>query len=223
MIRLALFDCDGTLVDSGATIAAALAESFHRHGRVEPCPESARRVVGLSLTEAMAALAPEAEPGDHAALADTYREVFVAMRAAGHVDEPLYPGIVPLLDALEAEGWRLGVATGKSDRGLRHCLTAHGLFERFATLQTADRHPSKPAPNMALAAMMQAGALPADTLVIGDTAFDMGMARAAGAGALGVGWGYHAEAELWAAGAQAVAQHPSDIPGIAASLHRGAE
>jgi phosphoglycolate phosphatase len=212
--RLAIFDCDGTLVDSGATIASALAESFHRHGRVEPCGESARRVVGLSLTEAMAALIPDSDPDEHVALADTYRDVFVAMRAAGRVEEPLYPGIVALLDRLQADGWLLGVATGKSDRGLRHCLTAHGLLDRFVTLQTADRHPSKPAPDMALAAMIEAGTLPADTLMIGDTAFDMGMAKAADIAAIGVTWGYHPESDLLAAGAQAIAHVPADIADI---------
>ena len=151
--RLAVFDCDGTLVDSGATIASALAESFHRHGRVEPPLAQSRTVVGLSLTEAMAALAPEADAAEHDALAGTYRDVFVAMRAAGQVEEPLYDGIVELLDALQGEGWLLGVATGKSERGLRHCLTAHGLLDRFVTLQTATSNPSKPAPAMALAAM----------------------------------------------------------------------
>jgi phosphoglycolate phosphatase len=220
--RLAVFDCDGTLVDSGATIAAALAETFHRHGRVEPPVEQSRRVVGLSLTQAMAALAPEACPSDHEMLADTYRQVFIAMRAAGRVEEPLYAGIVPLLDALAAEGWLLGVATGKSDRGLRHCLVAHGLFDRFVTLQTADRHPSKPHPAMTLAAMAEAGAAPQDTVVIGDTGFDMGMARAAGAGAVGAAWGYHDEGELWAAGAQAIAPAPADVHAVLQQLGRSA-
>ena len=220
MNRLALFDCDGTLVDSGATIASALAESFHRHGRCEPGAERSRSVVGLSLPQAMAVLAPEACTQEHEALADTYRQVFIAMRAAGQVEEPLYDGILPLLDALEADGWLLGVATGKSDRGLRHCLTAHGLFDRFVTLQTADRHPSKPAPEMALAAMAEADAAAANTLVIGDTGFDMAMARSAGAIAVGVAWGYHAEAELWAAGAQAIAEVPDDILGIIDQLRQ---
>ncbi len=222
MNRLALFDCDGTLVDSGATIALALAECFHRHGRVEPGAQRSRSIVGLSLPQAMAVLAPEACAEEHEALSATYRDVFVAMRAAGQVEEPLYDGIVPLLDALQADGWLLGVATGKSDRGLRHCLTAHGLFDRFVTLQTADRHPSKPDPAMALAAMVEASANPADTLVVGDTGYDMGMARAAGAGAIGVSWGYHAEAELWAAGAQAIAQEPADILGIMSQLQQRA-
>ena len=215
MIKLAIFDCDGTLVDSGATIHSALSDTFVRHGRAVPHQTQAKRVVGLSLHEAMAHLAPEAEHDEHAALADTYRDVFVGMRARGCVEEPLYDGIVDLLDALEADGWMLAVATGKSDRGLRHCLQGHGLFDRFISLQTADRHPSKPHPAMALAAMADAGAEPACSVVIGDTAWDMGMACSAGAGAIGVLWGYHDKAELRSGGAHYIAAEPRLVAELA--------
>lgn len=211
MIRLAIFDCDGTLVDSGGSIHSALSDTFARHGRPVPPQGQARRVVGLSLHEAMAELAPDADGAEHAALADTYRDVFVGMRARGCVDEPLFTGIRELLDALQADGWLLAVATGKSDRGLRHCLDSHGLSGRFLSLQTADRHPSKPHPAMALAAMRDLGAEPRHSVVIGDTAWDMGMARAAGAAALGVTWGYHHEAELVRGGSQAIAHLPHQV------------
>lgn len=220
MTKLAIFDCDGTLVDSGGTIHSALSDTFARHGRAMPPQHEAKRVVGLSLHEAMAALAPEAEHGEHAALADTYRDVFVGLRARGCVEEPLFPGIAELLDLLEADGWLLAVATGKSDRGLRHCLEGHGLRERFLSLQTADGHPSKPHPAMALAAMAEAGAEPERSVVIGDTAWDMGMAKAAGAGAVGVLWGYHEEAELLRGGAQGVAHKPADVIALANMLVR---
>ncbi len=211
MNRLALFDCDGTLVDSGASIHRALADSFGRNGHDVPAPADAQRVIGLSLTEAMAALLPDHAPDDHQGMAEEYKKSFIAMRAAGEVEEPLYDGILELLDALEADGWLLGVATGKSDRGLRHCLEAHGLADRFVSLQTADRHPSKPDPAMALQAIAEAGAAPATTFVIGDTSYDMMMAANAGAKAIGVAWGYHDDAELLAAGALGVAEHPRDI------------
>jgi phosphoglycolate phosphatase len=212
MNRLAIFDCDGTLVDSGATIHRALLAAFDAHGLDCPQPNVSRKVIGLSLMEAMARLAPAA---NHAALSRTYKDAFFAMRTGGEVEEPLFDGILPLLDALEAEGWLLAVATGKSDRGLRHCLESHGIYARFVSLQTADRHPSKPHPSMALAAIVEAGGAPETSIVIGDTSFDMGMALAAGAGAIGAGWGYHEADELTAAGAHGIAAEPADVLAIA--------
>jgi phosphoglycolate phosphatase len=200
------------LVDSGASIHRALRTAFDVHGLDCPPPSVSRRVIGLSLFEAMATLAPEA---DHQALTRTYKEAFFTMRGAGHVEEPLFEGILPLLDTMENQGWLLAVATGKSDRGLRHCLESHGIHARFVSLQTADRHPSKPHPAMALAAIAEAGAAPETSVVIGDTSFDIGMALAAGAGAIGAAWGYHEPAELAEAGAHGVAEEPGDVPGIA--------
>ncbi len=208
MTRLAIFDCDGTLVDSGATIHAALRTTLDAHGISCPPPQVTRKVIGLSLEQAMARLVPD---GDHPALAASYKDAFITMRGAGAVEEPLYEGIVELLDTLAAEGWLLGVATGKSDRGLRHCLAGHGIADRFVTLQTADRNPSKPHPAMALAAMAEAGATPEQTIFIGDTGWDMGCARAAGCGAIGVGWGYHERDELIAMGAHEVADTPAEV------------
>jgi len=194
MNRLAIFDCDGTLVDSGANIHAALADTFIEHGFEVPPLHVSRRVIGLSLVEAMAALLPEAELAQHLELAESYKKHFQRARFEGRVDEPLFEGIPELLDRLEADGWLLAVATGKSDRGLSICLDCHGYADRFASLQTADRHPSKPHPSMVERAMAEAGASPETTIVIGDTAFDMGMAAAAKATGIGAAWGYH-EAE----------------------------
>src|SRR5205085_11724612 len=202
MNRLAIFDCDGTLVDSGATILAAVTETFGLQGLEVPAPRVCRGVIGLSLVEAMAKLAPEHD--DPAALADTYKSCFFRARQEGRVDEPLFDGILDLLDALEAEGWLLAVATGKSDRGLKHCLDQHGLHARFISLQTADRHPSKPHPSMVTQAIVDAGAAPGSTVVVGDTSFDMAMAVNAGAAGIGVAWGYHEPEELMAAGAVGV-------------------
>lgn len=212
MIKLAIFDCDGTLVDSGGTIHAALRSTFDAHGIECPPKEVTKKVIGLSLDQAMAALVPDA---DHAALSQSYKDAFFAMRGAGRVEEPLFDGIVELLDALEADGWLLGVATGKSERGLRHCLAGHGLDGRFVTLQTADRNPSKPHPSMALTAMSETGAEPSRTIFVGDTGWDMGCARNAGTGAIGAGWGYHELEELMDAGAHAVADAPANVVTLA--------
>lgn len=211
MNRLAIFDCDGTLVDSGATIHAALAASFEQNGLAQPSVDGSRRIIGLSLTEAMAALLPGLSIEQHRVLAEDYKRAFWELRAAGKVEEPLFDGVTELLDALEADGWLLAIATGKSDRGLKHCLESHGIHARFVSLQTADRHPSKPHPSMAEQAISDAGAAPETTIVLGDTSFDMAMAAAAGAAPIGAGWGYHETQELFDAGAIAVAERPLDV------------
>lgn len=215
MNRLAIFDCDGTLVDSQHNICLAMEDCFQRGGLVAPERAVIRRIVGLSLMEAVCALAPDAEPELQRQLSEDYKTAFTRLRHSGMVDEPLFEGIPELITALVEDGWLLGVATGKSDRGLAFCLDHHGIAHHFVTLQTADRHPSKPHPSMIHQAMSDAGAMAEDTLMIGDTAFDIGMARAAGVTAVGVAWGYHEPAELLAEGAHHVATIPGDIVTIA--------
>ncbi|MBD3760662.1 HAD hydrolase-like protein [Sphingomonadaceae bacterium G21617-S1] len=213
-VRLAIFDCDGTLVDSQANICRAMIEAFAIEKLTPPTDPAIRRVVGLSLTEAMRALLPEAGHDVHVRLGETYKRAFQGMRGRGQVDEPLFPGIAEALRALDAEGWMLGVATGKSDRGLRHCLETHGIEHLFVSLQTADRHPSKPHPSMALQAMADAGATPESSFMIGDTSFDIGMGINAGCTTVGVAWGYHAADELFDEGAHFVADRPDQLPDI---------
>ena len=210
-LRLAIFDCDGTLVDSQADICAAMEVAFAAAGLPAPDRQHTRRVVGLSLHEAMRLLHPRGGHDDHAALADHYRHAFRERRSRGAVAEPLYDGIAGLIRDLDSRGWLLGVATGKSDRGLAHCLETHGLTGHFVTLQTADRHPSKPHPAMIDAALAATGAARAATVMIGDTSYDMEMARAAKVRGLGVSWGYHETNDLVAAGADAVAHTMDDL------------
>ena len=218
MNRLAIFDCDGTLVDSQANICTAMATCFSDAGIPAPARDSTRRVVGLSLVEAVRALHPEGEHRFHLELAEGYKSVFQRMRVEGQVEEPLYDGVLELIDDLESDGWLLGIATGKSDRGLGLCLEHHGLGGRFVTLQTADRHPSKPHPSMVEAALAEAGAAPATCMMIGDTSYDMIMAKAAGVSAIGVAWGYHDGNELLAAGADHVAEQPFQIMHFAKAM-----
>ena len=214
MNRLALFDCDGTLVDSQAAICRAMDECFTSHSLTPPDRSATRRIVGLSLPQAMQALLPDAEAGLHVSLTESYKRAFHRHRTEGLVEEPLFDGIADAIRALDEAGWLLGVATGKSDRGLRLCLERHGLHARFTTLQTADRHPSKPHPAMLHAAIAEAGASPETTVMIGDTSFDMMMAVSGGAHALGVGWGYHAPDELRAAGALDVVESAEQLVSV---------
>lgn len=204
-MKLAIFDCDGTLVDSQADICAAMEAAFAAAGLVAPERHATRRVVGLSLHEAMRQLHPEGEHETHADLAQLYKDAFRARREAGAVAEPLYDGIAGLVEELAGQGWQLAVATGKSDRGLAHCLATHGLTKHFVSLQTADRHPSKPDPSMIEQCIADTGADRARTAMIGDTVYDIAMACNAGVTGFGVDWGYHETDELIEAGAAAVA------------------
>jgi phosphoglycolate phosphatase len=210
-LRLAIFDCDGTLVDSQADIVQAMDMAFAGQGLPPPPHAAVRRIVGLSLHEALHQLHPAGDEMIRTALVAGYKDAFRARRAAGTVGEPLYDGIAALIAELNAAGWLLGVATGKSDRGLAHCLERHGLTGHFVTLQTADRHPSKPDPAMIEACLDATGAARADTVMIGDTAYDMAMAVNAGVRGIGVDWGYHPPADLIAAGASAVAGSIDDL------------
>lgn len=203
-LKLAIFDCDGTLVDSQHAIADAMNAAWRALGKPDPDTALVRRVVGLSLERAVAVLAPEEPEERQLRLAACYREAFVAQRDAGRLDGPLYPGIRATLDALDDAGVLLAVATGKGRRGLDHVLATHGLNGRFVSLQTGDDAPGKPHPGMVLQALGEAGVAPADAVVIGDTVYDMEMAANAGVAALGVGWGYHGGDELLAAGARTV-------------------
>lgn len=212
--RLVVFDCDGTLVDSQRLIVDCLQEAFAGEGLAIPAPESIRRIVGLSLVEAVDRLMGGADPAWAAVVAARYKDVFMRRRLAGPVDEPLFPGARELLDELQGRGLLLGIATGKAMRGLRHVLASHRLENRFVTLQTADHHPSKPHPAMLRAAMAEAGARSAETVLVGDTTFDIAMARAAGALPVGVAWGNHPPDELHAAGAVAVLERFAELPAL---------
>jgi phosphoglycolate phosphatase len=130
-----------------------------------------------------------------------YKNAFMARRARPDYDEPLFPGAREVLAALDHPQVCLGVATGKSRRGLDATLEHHGLSRFFVTTQTADGGPGKPHPRMLLEAMRDVGAAPHETLLIGDTVFDVEMAGNAGVTAFGVNWGYHDPGELSRAGA----------------------
>ena len=210
-VRLAVFDCDGTLVDGQADVCWAMERAFTRAGLTPPDNHDVRRIVGLSLPAAVRTLAPSLSDSESRAVAEFYRSSFRARREEGLLDEPLYDGIAELLRRMHAGGWRLAVATGKSDRGLAACLADHGIADLFVSLQTADRHPSKPHPAMLEAALFDAGALPGEAVMIGDTSFDMIMARSIGVAAIGVGWGYHDTAELLGSGAGRVVQDAAEL------------
>lgn len=217
---LVIFDVDGTLVDSQAHIVAALTAMYAAHDR-EP-PERARMlsIVGLSLPVAIAALEPDLSAAEIEAWAEAYRGAFVDTRL-GASPSPLYPGALDVLDSLGSiEHLRLGIATGKSRRGLRHVLAAHDLARRFVTAQTADDHPSKPHPAMVRAALTEADVAAERAVIVGDTVFDIEMGRAAGIATIGVAWGYHPPDTLRDAGADAVIDRFADLQPALSAITR---
>lgn len=198
-LRLILFDVDGTLADSQNAIAAAMTSAFAGVDLPVPAHAEIIAIVGLSLPLAMAQLAPKADAATQAHLVQGYKDAYMDKRlkaGAGH--SPLFPGAVETLTRLNAvPEYLLGVATGKSQRGLDALIASHGL-DCFVTRQVADHHPSKPHPSMVLTALSETGVAPEHAVMIGDTSFDIDMGQAAGVRTIAVDWGYHPAASLGA-------------------------
>lgn len=211
--KLIVFDFDGTLVDSQLGITRCMAEGFAAVGLAAPEARAVRRVVGLSLELAIARLLPPEAGEVVAPIAAAYRRAFLNWRSDPAFHEPLFEGVAETLEQLDSPKVLLGIATGKNLRGLSAALERHGLAGRFTTLQTPDHSPSKPHPGMLLRAMAETGCYPRETVLIGDTTFDMEMAQNAHSLSVGVSWGYHEAEELTAAGACAVLATIRDLPG----------
>lgn len=220
-LRLVVFDVDGTLIDSQNHIVAAMEHAFGGTGHPLPPRDRVLSVVGLSLPVAVARLVPHLPDDTRAGIVAAYKDSFGRLRAESH--SPLFPGAAAALDALRSRpGVLLGVATGKSRRGLAHVLEAHGLAGHFVTTQVADDHPSKPHPAMLRAALAETDTDAARAVMIGDTTYDIEMGRAAGMATVGVGWGYHAAADLAAAGADRVIGGFDELSGVLDELWRAA-
>lgn len=200
-VQLLVLDVDGTLVDSQALIVEAQGRAFAACGLEAPTRERSLSIVGLSLFEAFTALVGSGGPV--APLAEQYKLAFQALRADQAWEEPLFPGIEELIADLAArDDIVLGIATGKSRRGVAYLVERHGWGGAFATIQTADDAPSKPDPGMLLQAMAETGIGSAHATMLGDTSFDMAMACAAGMRPIGATWGYHPVSALREAGAE---------------------
>lgn len=216
-MRLAIFDLDGTLIDSVALIVETVVAAFERAGHTIPDEKSIRAISGITAREALGILAPETEPRRVDVIMEIYREEY--LRRAGVGREPLFAGAIAALDRLQADpDTILAVATGKGYRGAVTLLESHGIIERFQSVQTPDHNRGKPDPEMIHTAMQKAGVPRQHTVMIGDTVHDMRMAKAAGVGAIGVAWGYHEVQELNEAGADVVLQRFEDLDAAIARL-----
>lgn len=210
-LKLAIFDCDGTLVDGQHMIISAMQQASDKCKIPYPGDEPVRRIVGLSLFEAISTIYPDISGADHDALHKEFIEHFQYLRTLDDHTEPLYEGILDALKQLKDLDVLLGVATGKSARGLRNTLENHGLEDYFVTLNTADDGPGKPHPSMINVALSDTGVSRENAFMIGDTTYDMIMARQAGVRSVGVTWGYHAKDELIKSGATHIIEHISEF------------
>ncbi len=200
-LKLAIFDCDGTLVDGQHMIISSMKQASEKCRIPYPGDEQVRRIVGLSLFEAITLIYPKISDNDHTMLHRAFVEHFQYLRTLDDQHEPLYDGIREVISELHNKGILLGIATGKSLRGLRSTLSNHNLQDYFVTLNTADDGPGKPHPSMINEALADTGVDPENAVMIGDTTYDMVMAANAGVRSIGVSWGYHSREELISSGA----------------------
>jgi phosphoglycolate phosphatase len=202
---LIVFDCDGTLADSQYVITEAMRFAFQSAGLAAPERCAILRTIGLSLPEAIADLAPDHCPEDRHEIVGAFRDHCTAIRQRSCMQEQMFLGAASLLSGLAArEDVILGLATGKSRRGVMRFIEQNALHGVFSTIQTADEAPSKPHPGMLFQAMEETGASPESTVMIGDTTHDMLMAASANVAGIGVSWGYHTPADLTRAGAKII-------------------
>jgi phosphoglycolate phosphatase len=219
-MRLLIFDCDGTIVDSQAGIVLSMDHAFRSMGLKPPPRAATLSVVGLSLPEAFSVLAPDADSDVRKMLAERYKSAFRDLDRDPSECEILFPGCKDTIKALlEHDDVVLGIATGKSKRGVDRLVEREGWHGHFLTIQTADDHPSKPHPSMILRAMAETGAEPHETIMIGDTTYDIDMAHAAKVGALGVTWGYHHRDELSESGAHLIIDDYAEMPGAISNIY----
>ncbi len=210
--KFVIFDCDGTLVDSQHAISAGMDYAWQKEGLIVPNRQELLRQVGLPLVEAIAILLPDGDIIQHQRMADNYRYSFTNPTAVIFEDEPLFPDCIEILEKLFDENIILGVATGKGLRGLKSTLNRHGIGKYFQNLKTADDGPGKPSPDILLDAMIEVGASPSQTVMVGDTVFDIGAAVNAKIASIGVSWGYHETEELLNAGANMVIDNYQQLP-----------
>ena len=212
-MKLVLFDCDGTLVDSAALIHDVMERTFEKFGHARPALEATKSIIGLTLDIAIARIQGKRHADEEAnAMAVYYKSIFSDVRGETDLKEPLFPGIRTMLDRVIAdERLILGAVTGKSRAGLNLIMDNHALRPHIAVSRTADDCPSKPHPAMVSECCDEAGIVPGRTVVIGDAIYDMQMAKAAGARAIGVAWGYASVPELVDAGADAIARTADEL------------
>lgn len=192
-IDVVVFDWDGTLVDSESRIVGAAVAAIEALGLPPREPAQIRSLIGLGLRECVQVLYPGSGPGLHERFVEHYRQRWAS---GAVVTARLFPGAREVAHELHRRGYRLAVATGKSRRGLDRELAQTGLAAIVEASRCADEAPSKPDPRMLLDILEMLDVEPERALVVGDTAYDLLMARSAGAPALGATYGVHERTRL---------------------------
>ncbi|HXV30037.1 MAG TPA: HAD-IA family hydrolase, partial [Sinorhizobium sp.] len=174
-MKLVLFDCDGTLVDSAGLIHEVMARTFEAFDLPRPRAEATRAIIGLTLDIAITRLLGQDQVDRRAnAMTAHYKDIYTSVRGEAVFQEPLFPGIAEMVESLALRDELLiGAVTGKSRKGLSHIAATHGFDKLFFVSRTADDCPSKPHPAMVMECCAEAGVDPRDTIVIGDAIYDM--------------------------------------------------
>ncbi|MEE2746575.1 MAG: HAD-IA family hydrolase [Pseudomonadota bacterium] len=208
---LVVFDCDGTISDSQKSIIDCMTLTFNKFGLVPPSPLDIKQIIGLNLNIAMNQLLPSGDVDLITELVKAYKENYIKEQSGKDPKVPLFPNARRTIIEMSARGWNLGIATGKSKRGLKATLEAHDIFKYFCTIQTSDTSESKPSPQMLYQAMSETDMQPDNTVMVGDTTFDMEMAQNAGIKSIGVSWGYHEVSDIMRSGAIVIVDEFSSI------------
>ena len=219
---LAAFDLDGTLLDSAGQIVERVIACWEACGFPPPDPVLAKRIIGLPWTKSVLALLPDAGPDEFEKIRSYYDDVREGRRAVPPLSETLFDGARATLEDLHGRGYALAIVTSRTGDRLAELLRDHGIDRLFLACKTADMGPAKPDPYLLRAAMADAGASPATTMMIGDTTYDIEMAVSAGARAVGVSWGVHEADELRGAGAHRIVDSFGEVRDAAVAMTEAA-
>ncbi|HUR40247.1 MAG TPA: HAD-IA family hydrolase [Verrucomicrobiae bacterium] len=213
---LLIFDWDGTLADSAAQIVSSFQHAIASLKLPSRTDAQIRNLIGLGFLDAMGRLFPEFAPEDVVKALEDYRRLLVGggQMIHGPAEAPLFDGALDALRALQGDGYRIAVATGKSRASLKRSLLKHPEVQALIRIsRCADETLPKPDPLMLREILDEEGVPPARALMIGDTEYDMAMARAVGMPGLGVSCGVHEGERLSAAGAEVLLAHVHELPG----------
>ena len=215
MIRLVVFDWDGTLMDSEVRIVTAMQQAFLAQGATVPSRCDIRDIIGLDLDRAAALLGPDLEPDRIAAVAHDYRRLYARLHS---IPTPLFEGAQTLLRQLAESGFMLAVATGKSRRGLDRAMEESGVAEFFVSTRCGEEAAPKPDPAMLRDILLDLDTAPYETLMVGDTEYDLVMAAAAQTYAAAATYGAHSRQRLMRLQPAIVIDVLTDLPTAIAQL-----